>query len=84
MADLARDECVEVEVEGESEASDAGHSAASVEADTTTTKHSPSKWAVVDPGSSDGFAVLTASTGDALGHDVRVVRSVRVNVSPLV
>ncbi len=37
--------------------------------------------AAVDPGSSDGFAVLTASTGDALGHDVRVVRSVRVKAS---
>ena len=44
---------------------------------------SGSAWSVpaVDLGSVDGTATLTASTTDALGHDVRVLRSFRIKAS---
>ena len=50
---------------------------------TATLDAAGTTWTVpaIDLGSADGTATLTASTSDALGHDVRVLRSFRIKAS---
>ncbi|MBK9064831.1 MAG: Ig-like domain-containing protein [Acidobacteria bacterium] len=56
---------------------------AAVQTFTATLDAAGTTWTVpaVDLGSADGIATLTASTTDALGHDVRVLRSFRIKAS---